>query len=334
MKILYRLTFLISCLAFLWGGANESSAKGDEASLPLKVVVTIPPLYSLTQDLLGPLAEVSLLLSTPASPHTYHMKPSDVIQIEEADLILWIGQELESFLSPVFKKYPNKTLSVMMFKGATLYSYPSDKSGSPASGCSSACETSSSCHHTTGHLDPHIWLDPANMQVFVNALAENIEARFLSKMNAEKRHVYTDYLKENTARIIKNLKRLDEKIKSDFKKVEGTPFFVMHDALRYLQERYHVGPAYPMHVSPEQGLTLKRLQFLKKEAQEKGGRCLFADQASDPTQLEKLAQKLGLRYQTLDILGYTKALEPASYEEMITQLVHLMTACLRRESSQ
>ena len=62
------------------------------------VVVTLKPVHSLVAGVMGKVGEPRLLLKGTASPHTYQLRPSDAQAIAEADLIVWIGEEMETFL--------------------------------------------------------------------------------------------------------------------------------------------------------------------------------------------------------------------------------------------
>ncbi|MBV2093173.1 MAG: zinc ABC transporter substrate-binding protein, partial [Candidatus Thiodiazotropha sp. (ex Ctena orbiculata)] len=62
----------------------------------LKVVVSILPVHSLVSGLMSGVGEPYLLLKGNQSPHTMTLKPSDARAMSEADLLLWVGESLES----------------------------------------------------------------------------------------------------------------------------------------------------------------------------------------------------------------------------------------------
>ena len=63
-----------------------------------KVVVSIKPIHSLVSYVMDGVGRPSLLVDGSASPHTFQLKPSHATMLQEADVVFWIGEDLESFL--------------------------------------------------------------------------------------------------------------------------------------------------------------------------------------------------------------------------------------------
>src|SRR5688572_21664049 len=63
-----------------------------------KIVVTLKPIHSLVASLTQGVSQVDLLLPDGASPHTFGLKPSHLRHLQHADLIIWVGPELELFM--------------------------------------------------------------------------------------------------------------------------------------------------------------------------------------------------------------------------------------------
>ena len=87
-----RLSSICAAIAVMAIAATP--AKAD----PPRVVATIAPLHSLVASVMAGVGEPYLLLSGPISPHDFALAPSDVRRIANADLVIWIGAPLESFL--------------------------------------------------------------------------------------------------------------------------------------------------------------------------------------------------------------------------------------------
>ena len=69
------------------------SAKAD-----IKVVTTIKPLHSLISNVMDGIGEPSLIIEGSTSPHSFVLKPSHAKLIEQADIIFWIGEDIETFM--------------------------------------------------------------------------------------------------------------------------------------------------------------------------------------------------------------------------------------------
>ena len=64
----------------------------------LKIVSSIKPVYSLVSSVIGDVEGHTLLVEGAASPHGFALKPSQAQNIQDADVVFWIGHELELFL--------------------------------------------------------------------------------------------------------------------------------------------------------------------------------------------------------------------------------------------
>ena len=64
----------------------------------IKVVTTIKPLHSLVANVMDGVGEPSLIIEGSTSPHSFTLKPSHAKLLEEADLIFWIGEGIETFM--------------------------------------------------------------------------------------------------------------------------------------------------------------------------------------------------------------------------------------------
>src|SRR5690625_5946255 len=78
------------CLLLALGNAAAAQAP--------RVVASILPLHSLTAAVMEGVGEPELLVPGAASPHSFSLRPSDARSLEEAALVIWIGEELELFL--------------------------------------------------------------------------------------------------------------------------------------------------------------------------------------------------------------------------------------------
>ena len=68
------------------------------AQADIKVVTTIKPLHSLISSVMDGVGEPSLIIEGTNNPHTFVFKPSHAQMLEEADLVFWIGEDLEAFM--------------------------------------------------------------------------------------------------------------------------------------------------------------------------------------------------------------------------------------------
>ena len=90
MKKLKKIPFILSILAFL---TYSTSILAE-----IKVVASIKPIHSLASYLMEGIAKPDLIVDGYASPHGFALKPSHAKMLQNADLIFWVGEDLENFL--------------------------------------------------------------------------------------------------------------------------------------------------------------------------------------------------------------------------------------------
>ena len=83
------------------------------AAEPLNVVVTLPVLKDWAQQIGGSHVHVTSLMTGYESEHTYSPKPSDLVAIRKAALLLEVGAGLEVWVSSLVKNAGNATLQVV-----------------------------------------------------------------------------------------------------------------------------------------------------------------------------------------------------------------------------
>src|SRR5690606_41728151 len=86
-----RLHIAVLGLALAAAGP-ASAAEGPS------VVASIKPIHSLVAAVMGEVGKPTLIVEGAASPHSYALRPSQAAEIAGADLVFWVGPELETFL--------------------------------------------------------------------------------------------------------------------------------------------------------------------------------------------------------------------------------------------
>ena len=113
MKTLKKIPFILSILSFLTFFTSVNAE--------IKVVASIKPIHSLASYLMDGVAKPDLIVDGYASPHGFAMKPSHAKMLQNADLIFWVGEDLESFLEKPLNSIAKKAekIELMEIKGLT-----------------------------------------------------------------------------------------------------------------------------------------------------------------------------------------------------------------------
>src|SRR5690554_5485103 len=63
------------------------------------VLASLKPVHSLVAGVMEGVGEPQLLVQGAASEHGYTLRPSDAARIEGADLVFWIGPDMETYMT-------------------------------------------------------------------------------------------------------------------------------------------------------------------------------------------------------------------------------------------
>ena len=87
----------------------------------IKVVASIKPIHSLASYLMDGVTKTGLIVDGYASPHGFALKPSHAKMLQEADLVFWVGEDLENFLEKPLGSIAKKAekIELLEIKGLT-----------------------------------------------------------------------------------------------------------------------------------------------------------------------------------------------------------------------
>lgn len=272
------------------------------AQAKLQVLASIKPLALIAQEIAGDQADVATLLPVTASPHDYPLKMSDHKRLRAADLVLWVGPELESFLArPLANLAADKLIT--SYRLAGLH-WPD--------------EVASDHHHSNHtHLgkDPHLWLDPRNAVLISQALAAR-----LAQLQPESAAVF----RANAQRFAASVQLLDQQLAQQLAPVKAVGFAVYHEGYGHFVGRYGLHQVAYVTYTPERRPGAKHLQELREVlAQE--GECLFMEPYYKAQGMDEMAKTLHLRIGLLDPIGEQQV---SSYQQLLQQLSESFLTCL------
>lgn len=307
MRKKMRLT--VQLLLFVGAGmlASACVSAQPEGSLGsgIKVVSSIKPLTLLIEPLLHEEDALKTLIAPGASPHHFSLQVSHMSQLVEADLVVWVGPELERFLT---KPLSNIPVEMQLL----VYQQAGDKG--------ERSNVSSNEHQHTA--DPHLWLSPL--------VAIDISERVGNKL-ASMQPQYAEYYIERVKEQVKRLQGLHEELLGKLEPLKGIGFIAYHPAYKQFVSAYSLNQIGTVTASPEIPMGARRLYELQKQVEEGKARCLFIETSHASPKTSEVARQLGLRMATLDPLGQSESTH--SYSKLMRLLANDMANCLLADSS-
>jgi zinc transport system substrate-binding protein len=310
------------------------------ASEAPRVVVTIKPVHSLVAAVMQGVAAPTLLIGGGASPHTYSLKPSDARALQQADVVFWVGEGLETFLQRPLQTLPQGAHVVELadVDGVMLLPYREtgpwephshgqhDHENGPEHDEDHAHQMDTHQHGAHQHgagvgaVDMHLWLDPDNARVIVNAAVAALSAR-----DPEHAELY----RVNGARVDAQIAELDATLRTELAPLAGRPYIVFHDAYHYLENRYGLTPVGSITVSPERQPSAQRIAEIRQKVAETGAVCVFSEPQFEPAVVKTIIEGSQIRTGELDpVVGTGVAAGPDAYFTIMRNLATSLKACL------
>ncbi|NUU68197.1 zinc ABC transporter substrate-binding protein ZnuA [Enterobacteriaceae bacterium BIT-l23] len=312
--MLHKKTLLCASGALaLWFGA-VNVAKAD-------VVTSIKPLGFIASAIADGVTDTQVLLPDGASEHDYALRPSDVKRIQDADLVVWVGPEMEAFMQkPVARRTEQNRLALSQLSEVKplLMKGEHDHDHDHGSDDHHAEKRDGDHHHGENNL--HIWLSPEIARLSAVAIHKK-----LVELMPEKR----DKLDANLQRFEANLARTDKQVANELSPVKGKGYYVFHDAWGYFEKHYGLTPLGHFTVNPEIQPGAQRLHQIRTQLVEHKAECVFAEPQFRPAVIEAVARGTRVRMGTLDPLGTAVQLGKESYMQFLTGLAGQYTACLK-----
>ncbi len=288
-KSFMKKTFIVLFAAILVLTACDGGE--SEQNEGIKLVTTIPPLYSLTANLIEATdAQLTNILPPNASPHTYQLTFETVRALSEADVIVKNGLELELFLERSLRDAEG--IVVVASEGLELIEDDHHH------------DHHNDHHH--GEYNPHVWLSPLNAIV----MAENI-LNVLVEADPENSEIYRQNFEELEVKLTELHDEIHEKISG----VEVGHYMVFHDAYPYFERAFGIRALAFIEELPGKEPSARYLAGLVDMIKEKNVEVIFTEPQFSPKLVETLAEGYGLRVAELDPLG--SELSKNSYFDMM-----------------
>ena len=270
----------------------------------ISVVTSIKPLHSLTSYIMEGVGEPELIIDGVASPHNFQIKPSHAKMLQNADLVIWIGEDLESFLPTALKSIPKDAvvfelldqsgLKKLKFREKNIFEGHDDHGHDEHAKKEDDHDDHGHDDHGHGHgsFDPHIWLDPANAKVIVKKITNQ-----LSKIDKDNASTY----KANSKKVIKDLDGLIKEVKNEINK--DASFVVFHDAYQYFEKRFGLNVIGALTVNPDVMPGAEQLSEIREVIEHEKAKCIFSEPQFNPNIINSIASDTGVKTGVLDPLG-------------------------------
>jgi len=313
MKKIKKLSFALSILSIL--------TFFTPANAELKVVTSIKPIHSLASYLMDGIGKPELIVDGYASPHGFSMKPSHAKMLQNADLIFWVGEDLENFLEKPLKSIAKKAekielieikgLNVLKFRERNIFDEHDhghddhDKKEDDHDDHDHDDHGKKEEHddhddhdghegHAHGEFDPHIWLDTMNAKAMLNEMAEH-----LIENDPKNEAKY----KSNLDKALKDIDKLTIEVMTELN--NSVSSIVFHDAYQYFEKRFNVNVLGAFTVNTDVMPGAEQLAEIREIIEHDKVACVFSEPQFNPDIINAVAKDMKIKTGVLDPLGAT-----------------------------
>ena len=318
----------------------------------IKVVTTIKPIHSLVSGVMDGVSNPSLIIEGSNSPHNFSLKPSHAKMLEEADIVFWIGEDLESFMEKPLNSLAKNAVQISFMDLKSIeklkFREMSDHDDHDDHGHEDEHEghddhdddghkdddhddhghddhhghedeeddDSSNDGHNHGEFDTHIWLDPVNAKAMVSEIAHE-----LSELDPSNKSNY----EKNAEKIISSLDDLIDRVSTSIPK--NPSFIVFHDAYQYFENRFNIKAAGSLTLNPEVLPGAKQIAEIQELIEHDSVKCIFSEPQYNPKIVEMLSADMNVSTSVLDPLGADIDTGPKMYNNLILQIANSLKDC-------
>ena len=297
----------------------------------VRVLTSIKPLQLIAAAVQDDLGKPEVLLPPGASPHHYALRPSDVRNVRDAELLYWIGADLESFLPRVLAGRSKPHVAVQNIPGMSLRHFGDspeahkqesaahDEHGDHDEHEAEEAADEHDHDHRPGTLDAHLWLLPANARGIAEKMAVDLAAA--DPANAAR-------YRANAQAFGERLAALDERLKSRLYDLKGKPYFVFHEAYDYFEAAYGLEHAGVFSVASEVQPGARHVAAMRERLQQAGPTCVFSEPPVAPRLAKTLTAGLPVTLAELDAMGGALPVDASAYETLLENLADELAGCL------
>jgi len=297
-----------------------------------RVVASIKPIHAIAASVMQGAGEPELLLDAAVSEHTATLKPSQVEALQNADLILVVGDNLEAFFRKALENPEiagKRTLKLAETAGVKTLPVreggvwePHHHEGDGDDDHDHDAHAGAEEGHAHEHEgpDPHVWMDPENAKAIAAAIAAE-----LSKEDPQNAATYA----ANAKRFDTEMDALAQDIAAKVAAVKDKRYIVFHDAYQYFENRFGLSPAGSITLNPEAMPGAKRLSEIHHRIADTGSVCVFAEPQFESKYVQTVVEGTSARTGVLDGLGAGVKPGPEAYEDMMQAFVGDLTQCLK-----
>lgn len=294
-KLLISTFIFLQLFAASLAGA-QVMASLMESGENVKVSASIKPLQLIAAAITAgtTVNEPGLIIGPAQDPHHPFLRPSERTTLAEADILLWVGPQLEEALAELIEPAAASVINsyaLIQESGLTV----------------------------SGVIDPHVWLSTQNARLIAEALT-----RELAEIDSGNRQLYEN----NRNAFFNSLDNLDAEINTALTDLREIPFAVYHNAFRYYQQQYGLNHIASFTENEELQPGIRKVLEVREQLAANNVDCLLLEPSNNPEEISQLTGR-DMKLVSIDILGFEYAANKSGYHDFMSGITQSIKTCLQ-----
>lgn len=305
-KLFIQYLIILTPILIIQSASNYANAT---------VISSVKPIGFITQAITSGITDAEILLPDGASPHTYALKPSDLKNIKSAELVIWVGEDMETFMPTLLKNIDKQ-------KQIELMEIPAIKTLLRTNHDDHSHEEINhhqSDHDHHGEYDEHIWLSPEIAKI----IAQSIHDKLIT-LYPDKKIKIDENLNEFTIKLSETEQNIAKKLIN----VQNRGYFVFHDAYGYFESQFRLKNLGSFTINPAVQPGAQKVYAIQQKLKEHQAVCVFIEPQFSPAVIEKLVNGTNVRIGELNPLGTDIMPSKDAYFQFLMKLTQQLLDCL------
>ncbi|MCI6277545.1 MAG: zinc ABC transporter substrate-binding protein [Clostridium sp.] len=277
MKKKIYLIFIAVLLITLVSGCNSNKGQSKGKSRDeINVMASFNAVADITKEIGRDKVNVSVMVPKGTEAHDFEPKPKDVASLNESDLFIYNGLDMEHWAEDTLKTINSDVTIVEASKDANLLELKN-----------------SSDDHGHGNYDPHIWLSLKEAKVMAKNIMEG-----LIKVDAANE----DYYVENFNDFTKRADELFSEYEKKFQYVKNKNFVTGHEAFAYLCRDFDLTQKSVAGVFNEGEATSVKLKETIDYCKSNNVKTIFMEQGASSKVTDTISKETGAKVEEINTL--------------------------------
>lgn len=298
-----------------------ASAQEGHAQDKLYVLSSIKPVHSLVAMVTGDLANSEIIVKGAASPHTYALAPAQARDIQRADAIFWVGEDLEAFLEKPLATIGARATLIELMETPGLQKLKFREGGAfeKHDDHDEDHDDDHGNHDDHDGFDPHIWLSPNNAKRILAYIASA-----LGDLDPDNKAAYI----ANARAAMQDIDQLTDAITDNLSPIKNGGFLLFHDSFQYFEHAFGLAASGAISIHPEVAPGARRIAEIRRLLRKRNVRCVFTEPQFDAKMVDVILQGTGKKAVEIDPLGAALPQGDTLYFELMQAMSTSFRKCL------